>query len=929
MPRDTPAQVVAAASIIGCCLQMLSGTGPASAAQPGTTSVTFVDEAADAGVNLMNVSGTREKRYIVDTTGAGACFLDYDLDGDMDLYIVNGATLETMGPSNPARNALYRNDGAGRFTEVGEQAGVADNGWSGGCAVGDYDNDGDPDVYVTNYGPNVLYRNEGNGRFSDATAAAGVADRRWSLGAAFVDVDRDGDLDLYVANYLRFSSDDPAARSSDCRWKGVPVMCGPRGFPGEADTLYRNQGDGTFVDASVDAGVAGRALFGMGVVAGDVDEDGDEDIFVANDSQDNHLFFNDGSGRFEDGALLAGVALSGDGRQQASMGSDLGDHDNDGDEDLFVTNFSDDYHTLYRNDGKGLFTDVTAAAGLDPARRSSLGWGTGFFDYDNDGDLDLFVATGHVYPQVDGNDPATSYRQQNLLFRNEGSGRFVNVSDQSGPALLQRRSSRGVAFGDYDDDGDLDIAVINENDVPALLRNDGGNNRRWLKVRLVGRQSNRDGIGARVYVRAGGRLQSRAVRLSGGYCSSHDPRIHFGLDREPAADSLEVRWPSGKRQRFDNVSAGHLITIDEERGITDVVSPGRMTRAAEPRRRVGSTPRPAATILPDAPRTPSPGAARPLSANDLREIDHLVQTGTVLIMSGQYAEGIGNYERALARLPPWEVAAKTSDALGFGNPERYRMFLGSLYDNLGVGLMRAERMDECAAAIERGIALVPARARFHHNLGLCHFHGRRYPEAARALRAARAAGEPEATLSYDLGRTLALAGRCKEALAELSLALEHLPTFDPQGRRAERWYYLGSCYADEERHQDAANAFRETLALTPGHQKALYKMGLARRRAGDTGSAERIQALFQARQPAHEGVRSARLAGIRTPSERLVLARLLADAGLPSHAVTDLEMVLASRPADASALVLLGESYLALRPPAFDQAQRAFGRALQ
>ncbi|MEK6279381.1 MAG: FG-GAP-like repeat-containing protein [Acidobacteriota bacterium] len=902
------------------------GSRPGPRSKPPPADVSFVDEAAEAGVILLNVSGGAEKRHITETTGAGPCFLDYDLDNDIDLYIVNGATLDTMGPKNPAQNALYRNDGEGRFTDTSAEAGVANNGWGGGCAVADYDNDADPDIYVTNYGSNVLYRNEGNGRFRDVTTAAGVGDVRWSLGAAFLDVDRDGDLDLYVANYLHLGPADLSARSLECRWKGTPVMCGPRGFQGEADALFLNNGNGTFTDSSVKAGIAGRSLYGMGVVTGDVDDDGDTDIFVANDSQDNNLFINDGRGRFEDNGLFAGVALSGDGREQASMGADLGDYDNDGDEDLIVTNFSDDYHTLYRNDGKGLFTDASTAAGLDPATRSSLGWGVGFLDYDNDGDLDLFIASGHVYTQVDGRDLATSYRQQNLLFRNEGDGRFKDVSNKSGPGLLQVRSSRGVAFGDYDNDGDIDITVLNENDVPSLLRNDGGNARHWIKIRLVGSKSNRDGIGARVSMHAGGRTQYREYRLNSGYCSSHDPRIHFGLDSETKVERLEIRWPSGRTQVFSDLQSERLVTVHEERGIIDIA-------ALREAKRIGST-RARDTTPPPQPATKTSSSesralGRRLSLQDLREIDAIAQTGTRQIMAGRYSEGIGAYNQVLKRLPSWPEASQSTDALGFGDRERYRIFLASLYDNLGVGLMRAERLDECAAAVGTAIAILPGRAKFHHNLGLCHFHARRYNEAIAAFRAAQTTGENRVTLSYDLGRAFALAGSCQEAVRELSLAIGQLPANDSQGRRGEAWYYLGSCHSEHGEYQAATNAFRETLSLAPGHQKALYKLGVALRRMGQVTAANDVQELFQSRQPFDEAVRAMKRAAVSTLPERLHLVRLYQDAGLTAQALTEIEMVIASRRGDATTFALLGELYLALRPPTLDRAEAAFQTALQ
>lgn len=892
--------------------------------------VTFVDEAAEAGVILMNVSGSREKRYIIETTGAGACFFDYDLDGDMDLYLVNGARLETIGPANPVRNTLYRNNGDGSFTDVTVQAGVGDNGWGGGCSVADYDNDGDPDLYITNYGPNVLYRNEGHGTFFDVTVKAGVGDDRWSAGAVFVDIDRDGDLDLYVANYLRFNIADLGRYSSGCYWKGAPVMCGPRGFEGEADVLYRNNGDGSFTDISDQANVAGSALFGLGVLAGDVDEDGDTDIFVANDSQMNLLFLNDGRGRFEERGLVAGVALSGDGRKQAGMGVDLGDYDGDGDQDLFVTNFSDDYHTLYRNDGGGLFTDVSLIAGLDPATRSSLGWGGGFFDYDNDGDLDLFIAGGHVYPDVGTHDPLTTYRQRNLLFRNEGNGRFTDVTERSGPGLALVQPSRGVAFGDYDDDGDLDIIVVNENEVPALLRNDGGNANHWFKVRLIGTRSNRDGVGARLRLHAGGHTQVREVRVNGSFYSSHDPRIHFGLGDETSVKRLEVRWPSGTEQVLADLPADHLVTIDEALGVVSIISlrgPGRTPGPLLLAETSPSEPAPAPPAV-GAARTSGPQTTR-LTATDLREIDILVRAGTRRIMSGQYAAGIAAYEQALAPLPNWEAAAESPDALGFGHPERYRAFLSALYDNLGVGLMRSERLDECAVAIGRAIAISPGRAKFHHNLGLCHFHARRYGEAIAALQVARSASEPSTGIYYDLGRALALAGRCDEGVGELGLALQQLPRPDLKGRRAETWYHLGSCHAIRGRQAEGAHAFREVLALVPGHQKALYKLGLALRRKGKFEAADRVHDLFQARQPADEAVRSMKRAGARLPVDRLRLARAYLDAGLPPQALREARTALAANPENSSALLLLGEASLALRPPRFDMAEKAFQDVLR
>ena len=912
-------------ALLAAFLPMTIGRGAAQEVTSPTgaehrTVVRFVNEAALVGVDLRNVSGTPAKRVIVESTGAGACFLDYDLDGDLDLYLVNGATLETTGAANPARDALYENDGRSGFRDVTDRAGVGDRGWGGGCAVADYDLDGDPDLYLTHYGADVLYRNEGNATFRDVTTAAGVDDRGWSLGAVFFDADRDGDLDLYVVNYLLFDPEEPGVLTRRCRWKGGDVMCGPRGFVGQADVYYRNDGDGSFTDATVETGVGQDTRYGMGAVSGDLDEDGDLDLFVANDSQANLLLVNGGGGRFRDQALAAGVAFSGDGREQAGMGADLGDYDGDGDEDLFVTNFSDDYHTLYRNDGGLLFTDVTAIAGLETVTRSSLGWAGKFLDYDNDGDLDLFVASGHVYPEVETFDPATSYRQRNLLLENDGHGRFADVGHRSGPALAELHVARGAAVGDYDDDGDQDIVVVNDNEPPSLLRNDGGNELHWLKVRLRGTRSNRDGIGARLRLVSGGLRQFREARFGGGYLSSNDPRLHFGLGRNGLVERLEVEWPSGKRQVVTDLPADHLVTLDEERGVVSVERLVAWNRdRSAPAEPDPASAQPTAWALPAQP-------TRRMTLDELRQVDQWVQRGTREIQAGRYSNGIAAYEQSLAVLPSWEAAAASADALGFGDRERYRDFLSSLYDNLGVGLMRAERVDDCAPAIDAALAILPGRGKFHHNLGLCHFHGRRFESAVASLEAAAAAGERSPGLDYDLGRSLAGAGRCDAAIATLTTAVARLPRPDPNGRDAEAWYFLGECYSDAAQFTQASDALREALALAPGHQKALYRLAFSSRRAGENGAAERAERLFLARQDVDESVRAAKRSGGGGRDQRLRLGRDYLEARLPAQAVQESEMLLAADSDDSAALLLLGSALLALEPAATASARDAFSR---
>ena len=527
-----------------------------SAAAP---QIRFSDQAEAAGVTALNVFGGMEKRYILEAHGSGAGFFDSDNDGDLDLYLVNGATFETWEERSGPGNSLYRNNGDGTFSDVAAAAGVDDAGWGAGCAVGDIDNDGDRDLYVTNYRANLLYGNRGDGTFADLTADAGVAGDDYSAGAAFFDYDNDGDLDLYVANYLRFDlRDNPRV---DCDYVGgIKTYCGPLGMEGAADVLYRNDGGGRFADVTASSGVGASAVyFGLGVLPGDFDGDGLVDLYVANDQTPNLLFRNRGDGTFGESGLVSGVAYSGDGDEEAGMGVDSGDFDGDGDPDLYVTNFFRESNTLYRNEGGGRFSDYTVQADLEAVTLTMLGWGTAFSDLDNDGDLDLFVANGHVFPEVDDAPTGTSYRQKNQVFRNDGSG-FADVSAAAGPGLKVDKVSRGASFGDYDEDGDVDVLVVNLNDTPTLLRNDRqeGN---CLVVEVEGTKSNRDGAGAEIRVRAGDRTRVRVVDSSGSYLSASDIRAHFGLGALEAVESVAVRWPDGSEQTVGAVPANRLLFV--------------------------------------------------------------------------------------------------------------------------------------------------------------------------------------------------------------------------------------------------------------------------------------------------------------------------------------------------------------------------------
>ena len=518
----------------------------------------FVDIAQSAGVDFVHRSGATGARYLPETYGAGAAFLDYDGDGVLDLYLVNSGRLPGLSNEPEAANALFRNEGVGRFADVTDATGVGDRGYGMGAAVGDYDNDGWADLYVTNFGANALFRNEGVGRFADVTDAAGVGCPGWGTSAAFADVDLDGDLDLFVGNYLDYPTKDPLV----CRIGNSEerLYCDPRKFDGQVDRLYINEGR-AFADRTAEYGLVSTAGKELGVVFGDYDQDGDPDLYLANDLVPNMLYRNDGA-RFVDRGLASGTSLNDEGAVEAGMGVDMADADGDGDLDLFVTNFQWESNTLYSNLGGGFFADATVASGITRASMAFLGFGTGFFDCDNDGDLDLFVANGHVYDNVEKVDRAAEYAQRNQVLENDGAGTFVERGER-GPGLALVQVSRGSAFGDIDSDGDLDIAVNNSNERPALLRNDadvGG----WLGLRLQGAASNRDAIGARIALTTDGRTLVREVRRNASYLSSHDPRVLFGLGNAEVAERVEIRWPSGTVQVVESLPGRQYVAIEED-----------------------------------------------------------------------------------------------------------------------------------------------------------------------------------------------------------------------------------------------------------------------------------------------------------------------------------------------------------------------------
>ena len=525
--------------------------------------VRLTDVAADAGITLLNISGSPAKDLVMDANGNGAAWLDFDRDGDLDALIVNGSRFERLKRGGDPMAALYRNDGDGTFTDVTAASGLTRRGWGTGVCVGDYDNDGYSDVYITAFGPNVLWHNTGRGTF---TATGQAADARWSTGCAFADYDRDGLIDLYVANYVRFDERTvPSRASGACRFLNIATFCGPRPLPGEADALFRNAGKGRFVDVSRAAGIVDPGYYGFGVVFTDLDDDGWPDIFVANDSVPNLFFRNRGNGTFEEQGVLSGLAVSGSGREQAGMGVSVGDIDGDGRLDLVKTNFAQDYTTVYNNEGGGLFRDGSQRAGTLATLGPNLGWGVGLVDFDNDGLLDLFIANGHVFPDVNKTGTST-YAQKSQLLMNAGQGRLRRLANAAGGGLNIERSSRGAAFGDFDNDGDSDVLIVNMDDRPTLLRNDsdGGH---WITLRLIGVHSNRDGIGAKVTVQAGGRSRLATVRSGGSYISHNDMRVKFGLGAAVKADRVTIRWPSGQIDSTGSLAADRFYVAREGAGI--------------------------------------------------------------------------------------------------------------------------------------------------------------------------------------------------------------------------------------------------------------------------------------------------------------------------------------------------------------------------
>ena len=549
---------------------LLAGGAVGQNSKPSQPIAYFTDITQKAGLTSLNVFGGKDtKKYIIETTGTGAAIFDYDNDGWPDIFLVNGTTLEGFPGGKAPTNHLYRNNHDGTFTDVTVKAGLAASGWGQGVCVGDYDNDGWEDLYVTYYGKNRLYHNQ-DGVFTEVGEKSGVAGsgKAWGTGCAFVDYDRDGLLDLVVANYvdLDLSTTPAPGERASCVWKGVPVMCGPRGLPGAKNILYHNVGGGKFENVSAKAHIdqtSGHYAFSVSTF--DFDDDGWPDIYIACDSTPSILYHNNRDGTFTDVAVTAGAAFNEDGREQAGMGSTIGDFDGDGKLDIFKTNFSDDTATLYRNNGNGTFDDVTYAAGLG-LHTQYLGWGTMFMDFDNDGWPDLLLVNGHVYPEVDRQHLGSSYQEPRILYHNNGNGTFTDISAEAGPGITTAASSRGLAIGDLWNDGRMSAVVSNMNAAPSLLVNEVRSANHWIGIRTVGTKSNRDGIGARIALKAGSRTLVDEVRSGSSYDSNNDMRVHFGVGGTTRIDFVQIRWPSGLVERFENPKVDSIETIKEGSG---------------------------------------------------------------------------------------------------------------------------------------------------------------------------------------------------------------------------------------------------------------------------------------------------------------------------------------------------------------------------
>jgi len=777
----------------------------------------FTDVTEEAGIDFVHYNGAMGNKYVQETIGPGGAFFDYDGDGDLDIYLINGAPppeVEMELAERPV-NRLYRSEGNGRFTDVTAVAGGADTTYGMGCSAADIDNDGDLDLYLSNFGADVLYRND-DGRFIDVTEEAGLGDERWSVSCAFADVDRDGYVDLYVATYFDFFYDNHKICTEGGR--GGQLYCGPQSYDAIPDILYHNDGDGTFTDITEEAGVWQMQGKELGVVFGDVDLDGDQDLYLASDRTFNFLFINDGKGRFEDQALLAGLAFNEDGEVEAGMGVDMDDFDNDGYPDLFITNFQWESNTLFHNLGDGSFVDETFTTGLGSPSVPFLGWGNQFFDVDNDGDRDLFVANGHLESDVE-TYQSTTFPQRNLLFVNDGRGRLEPVEAVEGTALSLRKISRGAAVGDYDEDGDLDILVANCAGSPTLMRNDGGSQRNWIRLRLEGTRSNRAAIGARVEMLSGGLEQVDEVRTGSSYLSQSDLRLFFGLGSRTEVDRIRVFWPSGLIEEAEDIRVNQEITLVEGqmRQISREVAEAREVDVSiEPDASVATeTPRKAEPGTGRQPQAPQSAAAQPLAKTPDRkkvEVPSLGKEAKVHFDRGVAWAAQGRSTEAIASY------LKAAELVG-DHPE--------IYYNLANAYARQLNFSRAIELYTQALELDPGHISARHNLAAMHVKQLNFTQAIAEHRKVMEL-EPGHVVTYlDLAYihfTRAEYTQAKPLIEKgVELAPDH-PAF---------YRLLGHIYVEELEFGEAADAYKKAVELDSTDASTHAALGKAELKLGN------------------------------------------------------------------------------------------------
>lgn len=885
---------------------------PLRSPEGSVPTVRFTDVTSAAGIHFKHTSGLSGRKYGVEALGSGAAFFDYNGDGHMDLYVVNGADLPGHLSPQPPRNALYRNRADGRFVETA--AGVADTGYGMGCSAGDYDNDGDADLFVTNFGPNALYRNEG-GRFTDITVAAiSASDSSWSTGSAFVDYDLDGDLDLYVANYLDYQFEsDPLDENG--RLKRDRRHYAPTEYLGRRDFLYRNEAGGRFVDVTEEAGLFSLEGRELGVVFFDWDGDGDPDLFQANDATPNFLYRNEGDGSFSEIGLAAGAAYNEAGKPEGGMGIDIADMDGDSHLEVLVTNFQWESNTLYQSKGDGLWRDRSTASGLGAPSFDRLAFGVNFCDFDRDGDPDLYVTNGHIDDNIANFDPQTSHGQHDQLFLNDGRGRFAEISEQAGPFFQRAMVGRGAATADYDNDGDSDLFVVNSNQPAVLLRNDTASTNHWLALRLVGTRSNRDGLGARVTVRTGGREQTLQTRSSFGYLSQSDPRLFFGLGAYDRVDQLDIAWPLGIRQQLEDVEADQILEISEPtEPVADRTSRGDSVHkktlqagghSAAPAFELERFWREAPPVLIDAGRFAPPDGAARASVEDIDGLTAAVAPyylGNFYASQGSYQQAISHYQQAIERRSDYEQA----------------------YINLAGVYARQTEYSTAIQILTQGIAALPGSAELKFRLGWNYFVQGRYAAALEQFEQVVLL-DPQRHQAYDfMARIYMAEEQGEEAQQLLQQALAAHP--DASALLARLGILLLAAGSPAQASEYLERAIRED----PDHAEAYYSLGQAYLHTGLSDRGHAVLGYFELLQDNYRELLDLKTAIVLNPSDAAAcfgLGKVYGRIGRYEAARQAYLAVLKINPGHFDAQNNLGNIYLRQRHP--HQAIKVFRALLQ